>query len=326
MHNTENYHVLEEHFSFLIVAPGLRGAELPSNATWSQNGITVAGGNEEGSDLNQFFCPEGLYVDEHGTVYVADLNNNRVVTWKPGAKNGQRVAGDYEQGDQNHQLWWPTDVIVDRKTDSLIISDSWNRRIVRWPRRGGTTGEEIISNISCFKLTMDAEGFLFLVSQNENIVRRWRIGEKNGTVVAGGNGQGDSLDQLNRPSYVFVDRDHSVYVSDTDNCRVMKWMKGATEGIVVAGGQGEGDDLTQLSCPEGVLVDQRGTVYVADSRNDRVMRWPKGEKQGSVVVGGNGRGEQANQFRGPAGLSFDQQGNLYVLDAGNRRVQRFDIK
>jgi sugar lactone lactonase YvrE len=223
-------------------------------------------------------------------------------------------------------LWWPTDVIVDRKTDSLIISDSGNNRMVRWPRRGGTSGEEIISNISCFKLTMDAEGFLFLVSQNENIVRRWRIGEKNGTVVAGGNGQGDSLDQLNRPSYVFVDRDHSVYVSDTGNCRVMKWMKGATEGIVVAGGQGEGDDLTQLSCPEGVLVDQCGTVYVADDRNDRVMRWPKGEKQGSVVVGGNGRGEQENQFCGPAGLSFDQQGNLYVVDAGNHRVQRFDIK
>ena len=69
-------------------------------------------------------------------------------------------------------------------------------------------------------------------------MRRYRRGECQGTVVAGGNGKGNRLDQLSNPANVFVDRDHSVYVSDWGNHRVMKWMEGRKEGIVVAGGQG----------------------------------------------------------------------------------------
>ncbi|CAF4625739.1 unnamed protein product, partial [Rotaria socialis] len=97
-------------------------------------------------------------------------------------------------------------------------------------------------------------------------------GEKNGTLVAGGNGEGDGLNQLNFPTYLFVDRDHSVYVSDNENHRVMKWNKGAKEGIVVAGGQGKGTALTRLYSPNGIFVDTLGTLYVADTNNHRVMR------------------------------------------------------
>ncbi|CAF4496617.1 unnamed protein product, partial [Rotaria magnacalcarata] len=81
-------------------------------------------------------------------------------------------------------------------------------------------------------------------------------------------------------------RDHSVYVSDYSNHRVMKWNEGAKEGIVVAGGQGAGSALTQLPYPYGIFVDTLGTLYVADSWNHRVMRWTQGAKQGTVVVGG----------------------------------------
>ncbi|CAF4538189.1 unnamed protein product, partial [Rotaria magnacalcarata] len=79
------------------------------------------------------------------------------------------------------------------------------------------------------------------------------------------NGNGNRLDQLFYPTYAFVDRDHSLYVSECGSHRVMKWMEGAKQGIVVAGGQGQGNGLTQLSYPHGVVVDQLGTVYVADN-------------------------------------------------------------
>ncbi|CAF4317686.1 unnamed protein product, partial [Rotaria magnacalcarata] len=102
------------------------------------------------------------------------------------------------------------------------------------------------------------------------------LGESIGTLVAGGNGLGAGLNQLNWPFHVFVDRQQNVYVSDTINNRVMKWNKGATEGIVVAGGQGQGNALTQLRIPNGLFVDSLGTVYVADELNQRVMRWTQG--------------------------------------------------
>ncbi|CAF1253440.1 unnamed protein product, partial [Rotaria magnacalcarata] len=93
---------------------------------------------------------------------------------------------------------------------------------------------------------------------------------------AGGNGQGAGLNQLSGPTYLFVDRGRSVYVSDCSNYRVMKWNKGAKEGIVVAGGQGQGSALTQLSHAYRLFVDTLGTLYVADYGNHRVMRWTQG--------------------------------------------------
>ena len=105
--------------------------------------------------------------------------------------------------------------------------------------------------------------FMFLIHENHE-VRRWKRGETNRIIVAGGNGKGNRLNQLNYPTYLFVDQDDSLYVSDYNNDRVMKWIKNTKEGIIVAGGQGQGDKLTQLNYPQGVIVDHLGNVYVVD--------------------------------------------------------------
>ena len=300
---------------------------VAANARWGQNGVTVAGGNRSGGETNQLSSPRGLCVDDEDTVIVADYENHRIVEWKRGATSGTVLAGGNGQGNQPDQLYCPTDVIFDKETDSLIICDRGNRRVTRWPRRKGTqSGETIVDNIDCWGLAMDDDGSLYVTDAGEHEVRRYRRGETNGIVVAGGNGEGAALNQLNVPLYVCVDGEHAVYVSDYENHRVMKWVKGAKEGIVVAGGRGKGNDLTQLSRPQGVRVDAAGNVYVADSSNDRVMRWCRGTSQGTVVVGENGEGKGANQFYGPTGLSFDRHGHLYVADWNKHRVQRFSLE
>ncbi|CAF1099350.1 unnamed protein product [Adineta steineri] len=293
---------------------------------WKQYGITIAGGNGRGNQLNQLSLPQGIYVDDdHQTIYVADCSNHRIVKWKYEAKNGQVVAGGKGNGDQSNQLNGPTDVIVDEKNDSLIICDRDNRQVVQWPRQNGKNGETIISDIHCDTLTMGKNGDLYVSDWKKNEVRRWKQGESEGTIVAGGNGYGNHLNQLNWPTYIFVDENHSVYVSDSGNHRVMKWMESAKEGIVVAGGKGHGNSLTQLCNPQGVIIDHLGSVYVADWSNHRVMRWCEGSCEGSIVVGGNGKGEQSNQLNRPTDLSFDVQGNLYVVDSSNDRIQKFEI-
>ncbi|CAM4955571.1 unnamed protein product [Rotaria socialis] len=301
---------------------------IPPNAKWTQNGVTIAGGHGGGDATNQLFWPYGLFVDDDQTVVITDWLNNRVMQWKNGdTTNGQVVDGGKGAGNELHQLSWPTDVLIDKETDSLIICDQGNRRVIRWSRRSDTTqGEILIDHISCYGVAMDEQRYLYASDTREDEVRRYQLGEKNGTLVAGGNGQGDGLNQLNMPRYLFVDRDHSVYVSDECNHRVIKWVEGATEGTVVAGGQGQGNALTQLSYPNGIFVDTLGTLYVADWGNHRVMRWTQGAKEGTVIVSGNDGGEGANQLNRPCGLSFDRQGNLYVADTKNNRVQRFSIE
>lgn len=295
------------------------------NIKWVQDGITVAGGNKKGNGLNQLFYPWSLTVDDDQNIYVADCVNDRIMEWKAGATSGRIVAGGNDEGSEANQLDGPRDVIIDKQTDSFIICDSRNRRIVRWPRQGDTGGETIISNVYCFNVAMSSDGFLYVCDIERDEVRRWRIGESTGTVVAGGNGKGDRLDQLHSPTFIFVDQDHSVYVSDSNNHRVMKWMKDAKEGIVVAGDHGPGNSVTQLHNPQGVVVDQTGVLFVVDYRNDRIMYWPKGASQGSIAIGVNGQGKQANQLNRPRGLALDRSGNLYVVDHWNHRVQRFSF-
>ncbi|CAF4696436.1 unnamed protein product [Rotaria socialis] len=246
---------------------------IPANATWKQNGVTIAGGNGQGGATNQLNEPLGLFVDDDQTVVIADYRNHRIMQWKNGdTTNGQVVAGGIGEGNGLHQLDGPTDVLIDKETDSLIICDRENRRVVRWSRRSGTTqGEILIDNIACYGLAMDDQRYLYVSDIEKHEVRRYQLDKKNYTLVAGGNGQGDGLNQLNWPTYLFVDRDHSVYVSDYNNNRVMKWNKSAKEGIVVAGGEGEGNALTQLSYPRGIFVDTLGTLYVADTLNHRVI-------------------------------------------------------
>ncbi|CAF5082612.1 unnamed protein product [Rotaria sp. Silwood1] len=244
-----------------------------------------------------------------------------------GDTNGQVVPGGKGRGNRSDQLNEPTDVLIDKETDSLIICDYENRRVVRWSRRSGTTqGEILIDNIACWGLFMDDQRYLYVSDTEKHEVRRYQIGDTNGIIVAGRNGEGADLNQLDFPTYIFVDQQQSVYVSDNHNHRVMKWNKGAKEGIVIAGGQGYGDSLTQFSRPNGLFVDTLGTIYVADLENHRVMRWPKGAKQSTVIVGGNGSEAKANQFHYPCGLSFDRQGNLYVADRNNNRVQFLSIQ
>ncbi|CAF1301836.1 unnamed protein product [Rotaria sordida] len=244
-----------------------------------------------------------------------------------GDTNGQVIAGDHGPGDRLDQLDRPADVLIDKGTDSLLICDRWNERVLRWSRSSGTTHGEIrLENIDCYGLAIDDQRYIYISDDNKHEVRRYKIGNKNGTIVAGGHGRGDGFNQLNEPTFIFVDQQQSVYVSDSNNHRVMKWTIGATEGIVIAGGQGQGNALTQLSHPRGLFVDAFGFIYVTDSENNRVMRWSEDEKQGTIIVGGNGLGQEANQLNLPIGLSFDRHGNLYIADSLNWRVQHFPIE
>ncbi|CAF0764640.1 unnamed protein product [Adineta steineri] len=299
-------------------------SKKPTFNKWKQNAITVAGGNGQGQELNQLSRPTGIFIDKKKNVFIADSHNHRIVEWKCNAKEGQIIAGRNGQGNRMNQLNHPTDVIVDQQNHSIIIADCKNRRVIRWLNQNQ---QILIDNIDCFGLVVDKHGFLYVSDCEKNEVRRWKMGEYNneGIVVAGSNGQGNQLNQLNYPTSIFVNEDQSVYVSDLNNHRVMKWKKGAKEGIVVAGGNGQGENLNQLSLPQRVIVDDLGQIYVADYGNHRIMRWCEGKEEGEIIVGGNGEGNQPNQLNNPSGLSFDNEGNLYVVDFSNHRIEKFEI-
>jgi sugar lactone lactonase YvrE len=303
----------------LFVSVLVRQIYYPSNINlntrWKTNGMVIAEENQS----NHLYYPQGIYINDDQSIFIADYGNHRIVQWQ---SNHHLISYGYGRGNQINQLNYPTNIFVDKNDHSILICDYGNRRVLRWSCTNDRISQIIISNIHCFDLTIDNHGDLYVSDTNKHEIRQWRKGDREGTIVAGGNGRGDHLNQLNSPSYIFIDKDDSLYISDWNNHRVMKWVKNTKEGIVVAGGHGRGDSLKQLSHPGGVIVDQLGRIYVADCNNNRVMRWCKDATEGSIIIGEN---QQTNQFNFLRDLSFDHQGNLYVVDYLNNRIQKFQI-
>ncbi|CAF4402955.1 unnamed protein product, partial [Adineta steineri] len=163
-------------------------------------------------------------------MYITDCHNHRIVKWKLNSKTGEIIAGGNETGNENNQLNNPRDIIFDKKNNSFIISDNANNRVIRHFDKNRTNQQILISNIDCWGLTIDKNGFIYVADCENNEVRRWKQGDEQGELVAGGNGQGNHLNQLNEPSFIFIDEDCSLYIADNQNHRVMKWKKDAKEG------------------------------------------------------------------------------------------------
>ena len=176
--------------------------------------MTVAGGNGCGNALNQLRYPHGLDIDDDNqSIVIADYGNHRIVEWKMGASHGKVIVGDQGHGNRLDQLNGPIDVLIDKETNNLYIADRLNRRVVRWSGCQGTTqGEVIVDNMDCWGLAIDHQRYLYVSDVVEHKVRRYTIRDKNGIVVAGANGQGNQLNQLNCPTYLFVDKEQTLYV------------------------------------------------------------------------------------------------------------------
>ncbi len=139
--------------------------------------------------------------------------------------------------------------------------------------------------------------------------------QQNGVTVAGGNGQGNGINQLYYAYGLYVDDDQTVYVADQRNDRIVQWKLGATSGQVVAGGNGAGSGAHQLIHPRDVFVDkERDSLIICDYANLRVVRWPL--RNGTS-------GETMIWNIDCWGLTMDERGSLYATDYRKQEVKRY---
>jgi hypothetical protein len=307
------------------------------------SGFSGDGGRATAAQLDQ---PDGLAIDGHGNLVVADLANNqiRVVAATDGTFYGvPMTAGDiYGVAGTGHagyagdggpangaELNRPAGVAVDGRGD-LVVADTGNNRV---------------------RLVAAASGTVVGRS-----VHRGDIATVAGTGAAGFSGDGGPATgaALDRPGAVAVQAGGDLVVADTGNhrVRVVASGTGTAFGRPVAAGtirtvagtgrlggySGDGGPApgALLNLPTGVAVDASGDVAVADQNNNRVRLVPARSARafgqalvagvittvvgtgtaGSAGVGGPGRSAQIDA---PAGLAFDAHGNLVIAEfAGNR--------
>ena len=90
--------------------------------------IIVAGGCGGESSQCQLQHPWGIFVDQHSTLFVADVENHRIQRFRAGHRAGETVAG--KGIPSGLSLSYPTDVISDGNGD-LYIVDSGHNHVVR---------------------------------------------------------------------------------------------------------------------------------------------------------------------------------------------------
>ena len=280
---------------------------------------TVAGGGVGDGGiptLAALTSPDGLAIDSHDNIYIADGAAHRirkidvqrnVITTLAGTGN-PGFSGD-EGPASAAELSWPFGLAFD-DDDNLYVADSGNHRIRKIDLATG-----IITTVA-------------------------------GSGVQGFEGDdGLAVDAtFNSPHGVDVDRHGNVYIADTFNNRIRKI--DAVDGIVTTvAGSGipgfEGDFglavNANLNQPKDVAVDDWGKVYIADSGNHVIRQIDHQiDRQGviltlagkrnapvdPVTVANSGPARDA-VLRNPRSLALDQErGNLYVADTGNHLVRR----
>ncbi|CAF3447435.1 unnamed protein product [Rotaria socialis] len=236
---------------------------IPANATWTQNGMTIAGGHGLGDATNQLNGPHSLFVDDDQTVFTADWGDHRIMQWKKGdTTNGQVVAGGNGQGNGLHQLYWPTDTISTGEKNGTLVA-------------GGNGKGDGVNQLNLPRyLFVDQQQNVYVSDFDNNRVVKWNKGEKEGIVIAGGQGKGGALTQLSSPLGLFIDTLGTLYVADEGNHRVMRWTQGDNkQGTVIVGGNSQGAGANQFNYPRGLSFDRHGNLYVADLHNHRAQRF-----------------------------------------------------
>ena len=316
--------------------------KFPMGSTSATNGVTIAGGNGQGSAANQLSGPNAVYIDIAGNIYVADGYNSRIQKFPSGSSsstNGITVAGSTTPGNAANQLNSPASVWLDN-ANNIYVTDLGNNRVQKFPAGSDSTtnavtvaggnGFGILANQLAYPVFTFVEdnGIFYVADGNNNRIQKFPAGSDSatqGVTVAGLL----SSTLLSFPQAVCLDSSGNIYVSDYANNRIQMFPVGSgmgTAGVTVAGGNGAGNSANQFNGPEAIYVDNSGNLYVADQGNNRVLKFPGGSNSatnGVIVAGGNGQGSGANQLYTPAGLYVDKTGNLYVSDQYNNRIQKF---
>ena len=161
----------------------------------------------------------------------------------------------------------------------------------------------------------DQSQVIYVADFNNHRVLEWGLKTNKGRIVAGGNGKGNRLDQLNEPTDVIIDRQNNhLIVADGGNRRVMRWARHSNSPPQII--------ISDMDCSR-LAMHGDGTLYVSDWKKNEVRRWKRGETQGTVVAGGNGHGNQLNQLSSPSFLFIDNDHTLYISDFGNHRVMKW---
>jgi DNA-binding beta-propeller fold protein YncE len=237
-----------------------------------------------------FVFPHGATIDREGNLWVTDARGEngkgqQVIKFSPEGRVLMALGKAGVSGSGADLFDQPTDVVVAPSGD-IFVTDSHrngkNNRVVKfsrdgrfikeWGRKGSGPGELSEPHT----IAMDSRGRLFVGDRENN---RIEIFDQDGRYL-------DEWRQFSRPSGIFITRDDTIYVADSESGpdTGARELQGAKKGIRI--GSARTGEVTAFiedmestapdhSGAEGVGVDAQGNVYGAVVRRQMLERHVK---------------------------------------------------
>jgi sugar lactone lactonase YvrE len=267
-------------------------------------------------------APEGATVDKSGNLYVADVNNSRVLKFtnadsKANGANADAVLGQADftskiPATTQSGMIYPDGVAADG-LGNLYVADGHNNRVLKFTnaasKANGANADAVLGQTDF----------------------------SSGTAAF-------TQSRMGNPTSVAVDGLGNLYVVDNSYSRILKFTNAAskTNGANADAVFGQANftsantDCTQstMDNPNGVAVDGLGNLYVADQGNSRVLIFTKAASKANganadAVLGqtdftSGAGGTTQIYLRHPSCVATNNSaGKLYVADNGNNRVLVF---
>jgi uncharacterized protein (TIGR03437 family) len=319
---------------------------------------TIAGNVKMGAGLSgdaglatsaQLNGPVSVAVSSADTIYIADLNNNRVRYVSQGLIN-ELAGASHDQGDGGQAtaalLYFPQTIAED-SAGNLYIADTDNNAVRK------VTPAGIISTAASVGVpqgvVIDGSGNLY-VTVGSRVIQVDTKGNK--TLIAGsssntagfsGDGGPASAALLNTPQGLAMDSSGNLYIADSYNHRIREISGGNINTVAGSGGtclspcslggfSGDGGPATSatLAFPYGVAIDSDGNILIADSDNHCIRKVTKGVIStvagtgGKKGYGGDTGLATAALLDGPLGVAADAAGNFFIADSFNNVVRVVD--
>ncbi|MFZ2948316.1 MAG: 6-bladed beta-propeller [Desulfuromonadaceae bacterium] len=290
----------------LKVISGPRDAVESSRSATSRFIEFITGTEEANID---FYTPQCIAADGNGLIYITDPSIGLIHRYDLAAKE---VTYVFQAGEK--RLGSPVGVVLDAE-GNLYVTDALLAAVFKFSPNGKLLAE------------LDGKGSLqrpagiAVTSKGEKVVadilaNKVFIFDKNDVLQRELPGA-DFTESLNRPTYVAVDKQDSVYVTDTMNFTVRVF--DAAGRYVRSQGQ-IGDTPGSFARPKGVALDSDRNLYVMDSifGNFQVF-----DQQGRLLLYASQEGVRPGEFMLPSGIFIDRNDRIYIADTFNHRIQVF---